>query len=365
MTSSPLPPTVAETLAEIPSWGADGASDHLLTGLEPGLNGFLALVRLAAAVRENQHELARSRPLAGRVFAGMFFDPSLRTRSSMLVACAKLGAEYLDLQPDSSLWTLEFTDEVVMDGVAQEHIREAAGVLGRYAQTLGLRAFPTRGQWERERTQPVHRAFAEHAGVPVVNLEGPMAHPCQGLADALTFQDLLGETAGRKLVFTWAPHPHQGLMAVPHSALWAGSSLGMDVVLAHPEGFDLDSEALDEGRSLASASGGTFRITHDRDDALAGADLVYASSWGAISGPEASRSGHADAVKSLRDWKVDTADLSRGKEAFFLHCLPVRRNVVVSDAVLDGPQSGVLDQAENRVWAQTALLLHLMGGVAP
>jgi len=361
MSSDSLPSDVASALAGVPPWWADGAPGHLLTGLEPGLEGFLALVRLASVVRDRQEQIARSRPLAGKVFAGMFFDPSLRTRSSLLVACAKLGAEYLDLQPDSSLWTLEFTDEVVMDGVAQEHIREAAGVLGRYAQALGLRAFPARGQWDRERTQPVHRAFAEHAGVPVVNLEGPMAHPCQGLADALTFQDLLGKPRGRKLVFTWAPHPHQGLLAVPHSALWAGSSLGMDVVLAHPEGFDLDAEALDQGRALATESGGALSITHDRDAALEGADLVYAGSWGAVTGPEASRGGHADAVAALRDWKVDTDDLRRGGDAFFLHCLPVRRNVVVTDDVLDGPLSAVLQQAENRVWAQVALLLTLMG----
>ena len=360
MTSGALPSSVLSSLEGIQPWGEGGGPSHLLTGLEPGRDGFLALVQLAAAVRDCQEEIARARPLAGKVFAGMFYDPSLRTRSSLLVACAKLGAEYLDLQPDSSLWTLEFTDEVVMDGVAQEHIREAAGVVGRYAQAIGLRAFPTRGQWERERSQPVHRAFADHAGVPVVNLEGPMAHPCQGLADALTFQDLLGEPRGRKLVFTWAPHPHQGLMAVPHSALWAGTSLGMDVVLAHPEGFDLDSEALSESRALASASGGAFSVTHDRDVALSGADLVYAGSWGAVAGPDASRAGHADAVSSLRHWKVDTADLRHGGDAFFLHCLPVRRNVVVTDAVLDGPLSAVLDQAENRVWAQVALLLNLM-----
>ena len=221
-----LPDVVQAALDAVPRW--DG---HYLTGLEPPAGGTAALLDLATVVRGNHVELARLRPLAGKTFAGMFFDPSLRTRMSMSVACAKLGAHFVDLEPGSGLWTLEFEDEAVMDAVSAEHVREAAAVLGRYVDALGLRAFPTRGQWETERTQPVHSAFAAHAGVPVVNLEGPFAHPCQGLADALTMRDLLGEPRGRKMVFTWAPHPKQLPMAVANSGIWAGASLGMDVVL--------------------------------------------------------------------------------------------------------------------------------------
>ena len=352
-----LPVAVADALASVPAW--DG---HFLTGLEPTSQAIHGLLDLAAAVRTHQGELARLRPLAGKVFAGMFFDPSLRTRTSMDVACAKLGAHFVDLQPGNSLWTLEFADEVVMDGMSAEHVREAAGVLGRYADALGLRAFPTRGQWARERTQPVHTAFAAHAGVPVVNLEGPFAHPCQGLADALTMRDLLGAPRGRKMVFTWAPHPKQLPMAVANSGIWAGATLGMDVVLAHPEGYELDDDALASAARLAEANGGTFCVTHDRDDALDGADIVYAKAWGAISGATATAGGHADAFAELKTrWVVTEEDLERGAPARFLHCLPVRRNVVVTDGVLDGPHSVVLDQADNRVWGQAALLLALLG----
>ena len=350
-----LPKGVAHALAAVPTW--DG---HFLTGLEPGDSG--SLLDLAAAVRAHQDELARLRPLAGKVFAGMFFDPSLRTRTSMDVACAKLGAHFVDLQPGNSLWTLEFADEVVMDGGSAEHVREAAAVLGRYADALGLRAFPTRGQWKRERTQPVHTAFAAHAGVPVVNLEGPFAHPCQGLADALTMRDLLGEPKGRKMVFTWAPHPKQLPMAVVNSGIWAGAGLGMDVVLAHPEGFELDDDALTSAATLAQASGGSFSVTNDREAALDGAEIVYAKAWGAVAGHAASVGGHADAFAELKSkWLVTEADLAKGAPARFMHCLPVRRNVVVTDGVLDGPQSAVLDQAANRVWGQAALLLSLLG----
>ncbi len=357
MSSEALPSAVADTLAAITPW----KEGRWLTGLEPGVDGIAALLDLAGAIRTHENELARLRPLAGKVFAGMFFDPSLRTRTSMDVACAKLGAHFLDLQPGNSLWTLEFADEVVMDGGSAEHVREAAGVLGRYGNALGLRAFPGRGKWETERHQPVHTAFASYCGVPMINLEGPFAHPCQGLADAMTLRDLFPEPRGRKMVFTWAPHPKQLPMAVANSGIWAGASQGMDVVLAHPEGFELDPLALDEARRLAAETGGSFTVSHDRNEALDGADVVYAKSWGAVSGFTATSGGHADAVSALKNWTVTQRDLERGTPARFMHCLPVRRNVVVSDDVLDGPLSSVLDQAANRVWAQAALLLALLG----
>jgi N-acetylornithine carbamoyltransferase len=366
-----LPEAVAAALSRVPAWTAaapEVSADtrgaglpHFMTGLEPGRDGTLALLDLADSIRAQHIELARARPLAGRVFAGMFFDPSLRTRTSFHVACCKLGVEFMELEPGSGMWTLEFAEEVVMDGLAQEHVREAAGVLGRYADILGLRAFPQRGKWETERSQPIHRAFADFAGVPVVNLEGPWAHPCQGLADALTLRDLFPEPRGRKFVLSWAPHPKQLPMAVPNSALWAAAAVGMDVTLAHPEGFELDPESVEAARGLAAEAGGHFSVTHDRGAAFDGADVVYAKSWGAIRGMEATAGGHADAVNALRDWTVRESDLRRGGPARFMHCLPVRRNVVVAGEVLDGPLSVVLDQAENRVWGQAALLLALLG----
>lgn len=355
-----LPQPVSDALAAVPDW-SDGGTAHWLTGLEPGLAGTHALLDLAAAVRSHQLELARLRPLAGRSFAAMFFDPSLRTRTSMNVACAKLGAEFLDLQPGSGLWTMEFADEVTMDSNAAEHVYEAAGVLGRYAEAVGLRAFPTRGRWQEERSQPVHQAFASHAGVPVVNLEGPFAHPCQGLADALTLRDLLDRPRGQRLAVTWAPHPRQLPMATVNSAVWAGASLGMEVVLTHPEGFELDPEALSIASALSAEAGGSFDVTNDRREAFEGAQVVYAKSWGAWKGKDATLAGHADAFAALRDWTVRTSDLELGAPARFMHCLPVRRNVVVASDVLDGPLSAVLDQAENRVWGQAALLLALLG----
>ena len=350
-----LPKPVLAALDAVPVW----KGGHLLTGLEPGLSGISALLDLAATLKVHGPELALGRPLAGKVFAGMFFDPSLRTRTSMDVACAKLGAHFVELQPGSGMWTLEFRDQVAMDGLTAEHVKEAAGVLGRYADVLGLRAFPGRGNWERERVQPVHRAFAESAGVPLINLEGPFAHPCQGLADALTLRELLGEPRGKKLVFTWAPHPKPLPMAVVNSGIWAAAGQGMEVVLTHPPGFELDPDALASATTLAAESGGSFSVTADRKEAFQDADIVYAKSWGAVAGHAATPSGHADAFAALRrDWVVRGADVGSAR---FMHCLPVRRGVVVNDDVLDGPRSAVLDQAENRVWAQAAQLMALMG----
>jgi len=358
--STQLPQPVAEALAAVPLWAGEDDLPHFLTGLEPGRLGTLALLRLAGAIRSNQQELARLRPLAGRSFAGMFFDPSLRTRQSMHVACAKLGAAFLDLEPGSGMWTLEFRDEVIMDGGAAEHVYEAAGVLGRYSDILGIRAFPTRGRWERERDQPVHTAFASHSSAPIVNLEGPMAHPCQGLADGLTLSDLLGEPQKKKVVVTWAPHPKQLPVATPQSAIWASTGLGCDVVLAHPEGFDLDPWAIEQAERLASEAGGSFEITHNRDEALDDADVVYAKAWGALGGTEATFAGHANAIASLRDWTVQASDLARGNNPRFMHCLPVRRGVVVAADILESPSSVVLEQAENRIWTQAALMMAML-----
>jgi N-acetylornithine carbamoyltransferase len=357
MTAS-LPAAVSAALSQLPSTSGPA---HFLTGLEPGRVGLGLLLDLAVAVREHERELARARPLAGRVCAGMFFDPSLRTRTSLAVACAKLGATYLDLNPSSSMWTLEFGDEVVMDGNAAEHVREAAGALGQYADVIGLRAHPTRGAYATERSQPIHAAFAAHSGVPVVNLEGPYAHPCQGLADALTLRDQLGDPAGKKFVLSWAPHPQQLGLAVPHSALWAAATLGMEVVVAHPVGFELDPEALRTGSELAAAAGGAVTVTNDRRGLFDDATVVYARGWGAIDGAAATASGHADALRAHRDWMVRQTDLVPSARAKLMHALPVRRGVEVSDALLDGPSSIVLAQAANRIWAQAALLLTLLG----
>ena len=185
-----------------------------------------------------------------------------------------------------------------------------------------------------------------------------MYHPCQALADMLTMRELLGSHKGRRLTLTWAPHPRPLPTAVPNSLLLAATQLGMDVSLCHPEGFDLPESVTTKAAELSQAGGGRIRILHDQKAAFKDAEIVYAKSWGALS-----RYDSAEAEQELRqshsNWTVDGSLMSRSANAFFMHCLPVRRNVVVSDEVIDHPRSAVVQQAENRLHAQKAVLKSL------
>ena len=273
----------------------------------------------------------------------------------MEVAVSSLGGTPVTLSVGGEAWAMEYENGTVMDGVAAEHVREGAGVLGRYCDMLGVRAFPPGEDYAKDRAEPVLLAFAEHSGVPVVNLESTLSHPCQAMADAMTLQQRLGLTHGRRVLLTWAYHPKALPMAVPNSFLLSAARLGADLVLARPEGYGLDPEVLREAEENARESGGSLRVTEDRDAAYNGVEAVYAKSWGSLldyGQPEA----EAARRRRLKDWRVTEARMTRGKNAFFMHCLPVRRNVVVDDEVLDGPRSAVLDEAENRLHAQRAIL---------
>jgi N-acetylornithine carbamoyltransferase len=302
--------------------------------------------------------------LAGKVLGMVYFNPSLRTRTSFEVAMLRHGGHSICLEPGRGTWDLETRTGVVMDGGPAEHMKEAAAVLGRYVDVLGVRAFPSADTWEEARQDRVVTGFAEHAGVPVINLESARRHPCQGLADALTLQETFGpEPTGRKFTLAWAWHPKALPTAVPVSAAIAAARLGMDVTVAHPPGFDLDPEDMEAVDAVARRNGGSVAISGDLDAAVAGADAVYAKSWGSLG-----RFGDAEAEAALRaprrDWRIDRPRMesTRDGRGIFLHCLPVRRGVVVTDGVLDGPWSAVVDQAENRLHAQRALLLTLLGG---
>jgi len=308
---------------------------------------------LALAARVKRGEVSGG--LEKKVLAMMFLDPSLRTRSSMETAMFLHGGHALVLEPGKGSWTLETEPGAVMDGTGVEHLIDAARVLGRYADALAVRSFPKGPDWVVERQDRIMRNFAKYCPKPVINLESVRRHPCQGLADALTLQERLGEPRGRKFVLHWAWHPKPLPTAVPVSAALAAAHLGMDVEIAHPPGFELDAEDMGAMQSMATARGGTVRITEDRADALAGADAVYVKSWGALSA-----FGCPDEERALRTpfraWRMTDPGRS-----IVMHCLPVRRNVEIDDAVLDGPQSAVYDQAENRLHVQRALLLELLG----
>ncbi|MDT7778438.1 MAG: N-acetylornithine carbamoyltransferase [Acidobacteriota bacterium] len=315
---------------------------------------------LDAAERFKRGEDA-SKPLAGRSVALVFFNPSLRTRASMQVGVYELGGNAVILEPGGTSWTLEHRDAVVMDGDKTEHVSEFVRVLARYTSAIGVRTFAALKDWTEERRDPVLAAFAKYSDVPVVNLESAMYHPCQALADMLTVRDKLG--AGRKRVLlTWAWHPKPLPMAVPNSFALAAAQMGHDLTIAHPPGYELDEELIGEINSRAFDAGATVTVTRDVDEAFDGQEVVYAKSWGSKEFYGSSADDIEERAPYRRDWIVDAAKMARTDSAVFMHCLPVRRNCIVTDDVLDSHASVVIDEAENRLHVQKAVMTRLMMG---
>jgi N-acetylornithine carbamoyltransferase len=315
---------------------------------------------LDAAARFKSGEDA-SRPLAGRSVGLVFFNPSLRTRASMQVGAFELGGQAVVLEPGGTSWTLEHREGAVMDGDKTEHVAEFVRVLGRYCAVIGVRTFAALKDWDEERTDPVLAAFVRHSEVPVVNLESAMHHPCQALADMLTIREKLG--AGRKKVLlTWAWHPKPLPMAVPNSFALAAAQMGHDLTIAHPPGYELDEDLMRQINRRAFDAGATVTRTDDVEEAFDGAEVVYAKSWGSKDCYGAPQDD-VEMRAQYRDlWTVDAAKMARTDSGIFMHCLPVRRNVIVSDEVLDSPASVVIDEAENRLHVQKAVMTKLVSG---
>jgi N-acetylornithine carbamoyltransferase len=303
------------------------------------------LEHLLARARELKAGKA-SRALEGKSVALVFFNPSLRTRVSFEIGIAQLGGHSVTMSVGTESWTLEYREGAVMDQDKTEHIKDAARVLSRYVDAIAVRAFPGLRSREEDLADPVMEAFRKYASVPVVNMESALWHPCQGLADALTIQEKFGRVDGVKVTLTWAYHPKALPMAVPNSFAAIVTQLGADLTLAHPEEFPLEPRLLD-------ALPRKPRVVHDKQEALAGAQVVYAKSWGG-----SAYYGRWEEEKRVRDghkaWICDAVPSG----AVFMHCLPVRRNVEVADAVLDA--SAVYDEAENRLHVQKAVLSELV-----
>lgn len=310
--------------------------------------------RLAVLDRAEALKAADPHPVPNRLRVGaLYFNPSLRTRVSFEQAVRLVGGTCQTLDASRDTWAMELDPDAVMDGSTVENIAEAARVLGRFFHVLGVRSFRGSSPWAIERTEPVIRKVAAYAGVPVVSLEGATHHPCQALADHLTLRETFGpDLRELPIALTWAWHPKALPMAVPHSFLAEASLAGCDVRVVHPPGYELDAEVMQTASREAEKRGGRVRVFHDRAEGMADTAAVYVKSWGPID-----RAGGND--PALRDWQVDDASLAVAPSAKVMHCLPVRRNVVVSGAVLDGPRSLVVEQAANRMWAQAALVEHL------
>jgi N-acetylornithine carbamoyltransferase len=296
--------------------------------------------------------------LKGLRFTAVFFNPSLRTRTSFEVASFDLGAHAVVLAAGGGLWALEHRDGVVMDGDAAEHVKEGFGVLARMADAIGVRTFAAMKDAAEDAKEPVLGAVVRASTVPVLNLESAMDHPHQALADALTLRRRW-KGQKRKVVVQWAPHPKPLPMAVPSAALVAFAREGHEVVLARPDGFDLDEGVLADARRLSREAGGSVAVTADRAAALRGAAAVYAKAWASPKGY--GDPGAAARARAEHAWTVTEASLAATDRAIVMHCLPVRRNVVIADEVLDGPRSVVLEQAEARLHVQKASLCRAAG----
>lgn len=296
------------------------------------------------------------RPLAGKSVALCFMNPSLRTQTSFQVATASLGGQPVVLSLGASTWEMESEEGVVMDGKAAEHLKEAVPVLARYCQALALRSFPSGASWEEDRREPQLSAFLRYSPVPVINLESATGHPCQALADLMTIRERM-DPRGRNFLLTWAPHVKSLPLAVPSSAAEIAALAGMNVTIARPPGFDLDPEVMARVRAHCAANNARLTVADDARAAYDGAHVVYAKSWGSLR--DYGRPLPSDPAFRAR-WMVTAEKMRRGDGALFMHCLPVRRNLVVRDEVLDGPWSVVVDQAENRLHTSKAVLLRLL-----
>src|SRR5215216_2689584 len=303
-----------------------------------------------------------SKPLTGKSVALVFFNPSLRTRASMQVGIYELGGNAVVLEPGGTSWTLEHRDGAVMDADKTEHVAEFVRVLGRYCAGLGVRTFAALKDWTEERRDPVLNAFARYSEVPVINLESAMHHPCQALADMMTVREKLGRGRRARVLLTWAWHPKPLPMAVPNSFALAAAQMGHELTIAHPPGYELDEDLIREINSRAFDAGATVSVTHDVDGAFDGQQVVYAKSWGSKEFYGRPQDDIEERAPYRGEWVVDAAKMARTDRGLFMHCLPVRRNCIVTDEVIDSDTSVVIDEAENRLHVQKAIMAELLKG---
>jgi N-succinyl-L-ornithine transcarbamylase len=271
----------------------------------------------------------------------VFLNPSLRTRMSTQKAGLNLGMNVMVLNMDKEGWALELQDGAIMNGSTVEHIREAAAVLGQYADIIGVRSFPGLKDRDADYSEDIFNKFVKYCGVPVVSLESATRHPLQSLADLVTIEELKTKTRP-KVVLTWAPHVKALPQAVPNSFAEWMCKANVDFTIAHPAGYELSPDF---------TQGAT--ITHNQKEALADADFIYVKNWSAYE-------PYGKVISGYDGWMLTNDSLKNTNNAKVMHCLPVRRNLELSDEILDGQNSVVIHEAGNRVWAAQAVLKQML-----
>lgn len=270
----------------------------------------------------------------------LFFNPSLRTRLSTQKAAFNLGLSVININANES-WKLEFQDNITMDSDKVEHVKEAAKVISQYADIIGIRSFPSLSDQEKDYSDFVINRFTKFASVPVISLESAIRHPLQSLADVITIEEHK-KTKRPKVVLTWAPHPKALPQAVANSFVEWMQASNAELLVTHPKGYDLAPEFIKD-----------TTVVYDQAEAFQDADFIYAKNW----------SSYTDygQIKTLdKNWMITQKKMQWTNDAYFMHCLPVRRNVVVEDQVLDSKKSLVIQQAENRIYAAQSVLHQLL-----
>lgn len=300
------------------------------------------LIDLAIAYKANPRlDLAKGQ---GKRIGCIFLNPSLRTRVSTQIAAQNLGMEAIVLNMDKEGWALEMKEGAVMNKGTVEHIKDAAGVLGTYFDILAIRAFPSLTNRDEDINDFVFGQFVKYCGIPVVSLESAIRHPLQSLADQITIQEFSKEAKRKpKVVLTWSPH----IKAIPHAvansfAEWT-IGMGHDLTITHPEGYELD-EVFTKGAT----------IEFNQSKALEDADFVYVKNWSSFN-------DYGKILSTDSSWMLTEKRLKHAKNAKVMHCLPVRRNLELSDEILDGARSLVQKQAENRIYAAQAVISMILG----
>ena len=315
-----------------------------------------ALLKLAARLEQNPEPTA----LQGKVLALLFLSPSLRTLASFQAAMTRLGGGSFVISPNMSIHGLETRPGIVMDGMAAEHIREAVPVIASYGDAIGIRAFADRENLDNDLADKEFNELRDLCDIPKINMESAINHPCQSLADWKTMDELQIPRQGSKFVLSWAYHPRALPLAVPSATVHMAAMRGMDVTVLRPEGFALPEPIMHKARQAAAASGGSVTETDNRAEALEGAQVIYAKSWSSTRN-YGNRPDDELLRHGLEDWCVDEPWFETAKDdCRFMHCLPVRRGVVVADRVLDGPRSVVIQEARNRMYAQMAVLHQML-----
>ena len=295
----------------------------------------------AKYVKENpfaDQELGRNKTLLM-----IFFNSSLRTRLSTQKAALNLGMNVIVLDVNQGAWKLETERGVIMDGDKPEHLLEAIPVMGSYCDVIGVRAFAGLQDREQDYNEVIINQFIKYSGKPVFSMEAATRHPLQTFADLITIEEHK-KVAKPKVVLTWAPHPRALPQAVPNSFAEGINMTDYEFVITHPHGYELDPEFV-----------GNARVEYDQRKAFEGADFIYAKNWSAYSGDN-----YGKILCDDRDWTVDAEKMALTNNAFFMHCLPVRRNMIVTDDVIESPQSLVIPEAANRVVSAQTILKEIL-----